>query len=168
MTRDTVRGERGVSTPLDVALGILLVGAAVGVIVGVQPVADPSPTMGGSVLLGSPLEVTYTAGDDSATVRGTVGGLFGDAILSGHGGVSARDRAYRDAVQATVDGRLDRNNRPIQLVGYCRGTADRNPLVAGRTVPMDRPVRASVYEVAGTPADGVRCDPAIVVRRWSS
>lgn len=142
MTRD-----RGVSTPLDVALGILLVGAAVGVLVGIQPAADPGPAVSGSVMLGSPMEVTYQTHDGTATVTGTMGGLIGDATLAGHGNVSGRDRAFREAVRATVDGRLDTYNRPIQIVGYCRGTPQRNLLVAGRSVPPDRPIRATVYEI---------------------
>lgn len=148
MTRD-----RGVSTPLDVALGILLIGAAVGVIVGIQPVADPGPSVGGSVMLGSPLEVTYQTEDGSATVSGTMGGLIGDATLAGHGTVSARDRAFREAVRARVDERLDTDNRPVQLVGYCRGSRDRNPLVAGRAVPPDRPIRATVYDIPASSDD---------------
>lgn len=142
-------GDRGVSTPLDVAVGLLLVGAAVGVIAGMQPTPDPGSAVTGSVLLGSTLEVTYPTDDGNATVTGTMGGLVGDAVLAGHGNMSRRDRAFREAVQSAVDRRLDTHNRPVQIVGYCSAAGDTDTLIAGRSVPPDRPIRAAVYEVPG-------------------
>lgn len=176
-----MNSERGLSTPLDVAVGLLLVGAAVGVIAGVpahqSSQADPGPR--GSVLLGSVIEVSYETERGPAAVTGTIGGLVGEAVIatgptaqagSSSANKSAETRAFVEAVRRKVGGRVSELGVPIQIVGYCRSGAG-DPLVIGRSVPQGAAVTASVYD-SSQPATlnrstAAECDPAVVVRRWS-
>ena len=165
-------GNRGMSTPLDVALGLLLVGAAVGVIAGIQPAVPDTPDSRGSVLLGSQIEVTYETADGPAQVSGTMGGLLGDAVRAGTGKVDSRDRAFRRAVTEAADSRVSALGPPIQVIGYCTANP-REPasLVVGEMVPPETPIRAAVYELPTDDRESTRspadCQPAVVVRRWS-
>lgn len=165
-------GTRGMSTPLDVALGLLLVGAAVSVIAGIQPAVPDTPDSRGSVLLGSQMEITYETSDGPARVSGTMGGLLGEAVRAGTWQPDARDKAFRRAVAEAADSRVSDLGPPIQIIGYCsakpRASAS---LVVGETVPPEIPIRATVYELpsggSGSSSSTDRCQPAIVVRRWS-
>jgi hypothetical protein len=165
-------GDRGISTVVDVAVGLLLVGAAVGVVAGINPPADASPDTSGSVLLGTRMEVSSGADDPTARVTGAMGSLIADAALAGTPPVSSRDRAFRRAVRSAVSRRLSKLGVPFQVVGFCRQGPMSASIVAGPDVPPDRPVRATVYEVPPPEAlrnetPSGRCDPAVVVRRWS-
>lgn len=187
MTRESrsPSGSRGISTVVDVAIGLLLVSAAVSVIAGINPPADNTPETSGSVLLGSRVDVQVAASGPETTVTGTMGGMVGDAVLAGQPPVTARDRAFRRAVRAAVERRISETGVPIQVIGYCRGGAAAGAggddgsmpsgqaiFVAGADTPPERPIRAVVYDVPGGPATGTPsgnrdCEPAVVVRRWS-
>lgn len=181
--------NRGLSTPIDVAIGILLVGVAVSVIAGIQPAAPDTPE-GGSVLLGTTMEVTYENPDGRAVVSGSMGGLLGEAVLAGVGTPTPREQAFRIAVRETVSKRLSTLGPPIQVVGFCRGDHSGGAsITVGESVPPDTPIRATVYALPpvddspSTPSDGstsaptqgetthtdtTGCQPALVVRRWST
>lgn len=161
--------NRGLSTPLDVAVGLLLVGAAVGVISGIQPPPDTGTDVGGSELLGSTVEVEYA--DDSGPVRltGTIGGLLAEAVAGTHNSDSPRASHFRAGVRAELDARIARLGVPIQLVGFCRGSQASEPLVVGGDPPAGGPIRAVVYPLPSrdSTSAATSCRPAVVVRRWS-
>lgn len=173
---------RGMSTPLDVAVGVLLVGAAVGVVAGIGPAPDSPPSTSGSVVLGSTITVTYETDAGQATVTGTMGGLLADAVAASEPPVTERDRQFVRAVTGTIEDRLDRTGIPVELIGVCDSPGPDAPrLRVGGPAPPDGPVRATVHELpaqsegdgpeteaATAAAESDRCTPTVVVRRWSS
>lgn len=163
--------ERGISTPIDVVLGLLMVGLAAGVVVTAAPAPVESPPDDArAALLGSSVTVEFGTDDGDWTVRKTVGGLLADAAVAGQGEPSTRERAYRSAARAAITDHVETHNAHLQLVGVCRGPATIEPLVAGRTPPADRPIRATVYELprpSTGPTGGSGCEPIVVLRRWS-
>jgi hypothetical protein len=175
--------DRGVSTPIDVGLGILLVSGAVALLVGMQPPVETGMTPDGPVLVGSTIEVSYSVDGRSTAVAGTMGGLVGDAVLAGRGTVTPQDRAFRRAVRRSVDRRIEHFTVPMQVLGYCAATSRGPQFVAGADVPPSEPVQASVFQVParrtadavasdrgepaeGSAASGPKCDPRVVVRWW--
>ncbi|MFB6069606.1 MAG: hypothetical protein ABEJ76_01175 [Halanaeroarchaeum sp.] len=155
---------RGLSTVVDVAFAILLVGSSVAVLSGVHP-ADPAPRVqpgtGGEAVAGSTMTVRYERADGaSAAVTGTVAGLVRDAAIARHRGVGGR---YVAAVTDAVDDRLAETGVRAQIVGACPGD---DPVVAGQTPAGSRGIRATAYRWNAT--EGVDdCRPTVVVRRWS-
>lgn len=161
---------RGLSTPIDVVLGLLLVGAAVAVLSGIQAPTTGDLDPNGAVLLGGTHEVTVDGEGDTATVSGTMGGLVGDAVLASREPTSPRETAFVTAVRALVDRQVERSGAPIQIVGFCRGVADPEPIVMGARTPPEGPIGATVYDVPVSetgPTEGEDpCRPAVVVRWW--
>lgn len=161
--------NRGLSTPLDVAVGLLLVGAAVGVISGIQPPPDTGTDVGGSVLLGSTVELEYSDPNGPVRLTGTVGGVLGEAVAGTHGSDPQRAADFREAVRQELDSRIGALGIPVQLVGFCRANRPSNPVVVGADPPADEPIRAVVYPLpsGGSASNTTSCRPAVVVRRWS-
>ncbi|MFB6110300.1 MAG: hypothetical protein ABEJ60_05430 [Halodesulfurarchaeum sp.] len=163
-------GERGMSTVVDVALGLVLLGAAAGVIA-TAPVAPEQnqPQAGAPVLLGPTLTVEFQTESGHWTVEETVGGLVGRAAIAGSTPSSDRSAAFREAVETSVRRYLDAHAASVQVVGVCRGTDSVDPLLIGPAPPGDRPVRATVYALPATHSatNGSACDPVVVLRRWS-
>jgi len=164
--------DRGMSTPLDVALGLLLVGAAIGVVAGINPGAQSTPSADGSVVLGSTVTVTYETDDGRASVTGTMGGLLADAVVASRPPATDRERRFARAARRTVDERLDRLGIPVETIGTCKGApADAARLRAGGPAPPGAPVRAVVHEFPSHQDENAsatdECTPIIVVRRWS-
>ncbi|AOW80638.1 hypothetical protein HTSR_1462 [Halodesulfurarchaeum formicicum] len=160
--------ERGVSTVLDVVLGLLLVGLAAGVLVtSIPQPADPPTADGTPSVLGSTLTVEYETSAGAHSVEATVGTLLGDAILASHGSQTPRTAAFRSAVETRVSSHLETHGLPVQLVGSCRGNESTDPLVVGPAPPGDQVVRATVYQVPAPASATEQCEPVVVVRRWS-
>ncbi|MFB6267034.1 MAG: hypothetical protein ABEI31_05185 [Halodesulfurarchaeum sp.] len=164
--------DRGMSTPVDVALAMLLVAASVGTLATIPEQAPPEPQVKGSVLLGSRLEVTYRVPEGRAAVTGTVGSLLQEAARATVPPVTPRERAFVEAVTAAVDRRLHRIGSPVQLVAVCTPRDEGTVLRIGSTPPTDVPVRSAVYgykERSPTTSSESRpaCRPLVVVRRWS-
>lgn len=162
--------SRGMSTPIDVAVGLLLVGAAVAVLSGIQPPATGGVDPNGAVLLGTSHEVPVEIEGETWTVSGTMGGLIGDAVLASREPTSPREAAFVVTVRETVDQQIERTGAPIQIVGFCRGPAGPTPLVMGSRIPPEGTVGATLYEVpagrAGAHEGDDHCMPAVVVRWW--
>ena len=159
--------DRGISTPIDVALGLLLVGLATGVVVTAAPTpVETPPDDARAAMLGSSVTVQFDTDAGEWTVRETVGGLLGAAARAGHGDQTARETAYRSAARETITEHVETHGAHVQLIGVCRGAGTVDPLIAGPTPPGDRPIRATVYD---PPKDSARahCDPIVVLRRWS-
>lgn len=162
-----MKSDRGVSTPIDVVLGLLLVGIATGVVATAAPTPVEKPPQGGQeAILGSSLTVEFETEAGNWTVRNTVGGHLAAAARAGQSSRSDRASAYRSATQAAVSELVETHGMHVQILGACRGPARPTPLVAGRTPPPDRPVSATVYERPGLASDG-ECQPVVVLRRWS-
>lgn len=163
MTRD-----RALSTPIDVVLGLLLIGIATGVVVTAvpAPVEEP-PADVQTAILGSSLTVAYETDDGTGTVQETVGGLLADAAMAGHGPTAERDIAFREATQQAIAEHIETHGAPVQVIGVCRGAGSVDPLVVGRTPPPDQPIRATVYEPPQTGSGPPECQPVVVLRRWS-
>ncbi|MFB6153915.1 MAG: hypothetical protein ABEJ27_06650 [Halodesulfurarchaeum sp.] len=165
--------DRGMSTPLDVALAMLLVAASVGTLATIPNEAPPSPEVKGSVLLGSRLEVAYRVPDGRATVSGTVGSLLQEAARAKAAPLTSRERAFVEAVTGAVDRRLHRIGSPVQLVAVCPQRDGLNRILrVGLTPPGRVPVRSAVYGLPrrGAPASSdptETCRPLVIVRRWS-
>ncbi|MDZ7849306.1 MAG: hypothetical protein U5K70_00320 [Halodesulfurarchaeum sp.] len=163
--------DRGISTPIDVVLGLLMVGLAAGVVVTAAPApVDAPPNDARATILGSSVTVEFGTDAGDWTVRKTVGGLLADAAVAGQGDLTVHERAYRRATRKAITDHVQTHNAHLQLVGVCRGTESVEPLVAGQSPPNDRPIRATVYEVPQPPSDGESqhaCDPIVVLRRWS-
>lgn len=159
--------DRAISTPIDVVLGLVLVGLATGVVATAVPAPVDTPTDGGqSAILGSSITVQFETEAGEWTVRETVGGHLADAALAGQES-NSRNVAYRDATRTAISNYVETHGRHVQVIGVCRGT-EADPLIAGRTPPGDRPVRATVYEVPySTGTSEPDCDPVVVLRRWS-
>jgi hypothetical protein len=159
--------DRGISTPIDVALGLLLVGLATGVVVTAAPTpVETPPDDARAAMLGSSVTVHFDTDAGEWTVRETVGGLLGAAARAGHGDRTPREEAYRSAARETLTEHVDTHGAHVQLVGVCRGAETVDPVIAGPTPPGDRPIRATVYDL---PTDSAQphCDPIVVLRRWS-
>lgn len=163
--------NRGISTPIDVVLGLLLVGLAAGVVVTAAPAPVESPPDDArAAILGSSVTVEFGTDAGDWTVRKTVGGLLADAAVADQGKPSPREQAYRSAAREAITDHVETHNAHLQVVGVCRGTEPTDPLVAGRTPPADRPVRATVYELPRPSAAATgesACEPIVVLRRWS-
>lgn len=161
--------DRAISTPIDVVLGLVLVGLATGVVATAAPAPVESPADGGqAALLGSSVTVEFEAGDDHWTVHESVGGHLADAARAGQEPITPEDEAYRVAAQAAITDHVETYGPHVQVVGFCRNVSTPDPFVAGRTPPADRPVSATVYELP-EPTDGneTACRPTVVLRRWS-
>lgn len=162
--------NRGISTVVDVAIAIVLVGASVALLSGVpapdQP-THPSSESAGAAIAGSTTTVHYDRADgQSAVVTGTAAGLLRDAAIARHRGVG---EPFVEAVARTVARRIERTGTRAQLVAAC---PDSDPVVAGTGPPDERPVSATVFRwgrsgVNGTTDEEDRCHPVVVVRRWS-
>ena len=161
--------ERAISTPIDVVLGLVLVGIATGVVATAAPAPVESPPDGGqAALLGSSVTVEFETEAGHWTVHETVGGHLADAALAGQEPLTAKDEAYRVAVRAAITDHVETYGPHVQVVGFCRNASTPDPFVAGRTPPADRPVSATVYELPEpTGDDTTDCRPAVVLRRWS-
>ena len=162
--------DRGISTPIDVALGLLLVGLATGVVVTAAPApVETPPDDARAAILGSSVTVEFDTDAGAWTVRETVGGLLAEGARAGHGEQTPRDRAYRRAARQTITEHVATHGVHLQLIGVCRGAETVDPLVAGPTPPGDRPIRATVYDVPKPQHSTTRasCDPIVVLRRWS-
>ncbi len=159
--------DRGISTPIDVVLGLLLVAIATGVVATAVPPPSPQPPADvQSAMLGSTITVEYETAAGQWTVRETVGGLLADGAMAGQGQSSERDEVFREAIRTTVTEHVETHGAHVQVIGACRGTSAVDPLIAGRTPPTDTPVRATVYEPP-RPAESDTCQPIVVFRRWS-
>jgi len=157
--------ERGISTPIDVVLGLLLVAVATGVVATAVPAPAPAPPSDSqAAILGGSLTVTVETEAGTWTSTQTLGGHVADAAALG-GSVTARESAYREAVTQAVRERIATHNVDAQVVGYCRGEPQ-SRVVAGPRPPADRPVRATTYHVPGVEANGNHT-PVVVFRRWS-
>lgn len=166
--------ERGLSTPIDVSIALVLVAASVLVIGGIDPVEPDPPDVQGSALLGGPLEITYNGDAGTVTVAGTVGGLMSDAAVVATTSNSAEDAAFVSAVEHSADRELERRGVPAQVVATCNRSdaGSVTQIEAGPRPPADAVVYATVYRrTPASPRDGAertdRCEPLIVVRRWS-
>lgn len=160
--------DRGVSTVVDVALGLLLVGAAAGVIATAPVAPDQTVTeRGAPSLLGPTITVEFETEAGHWTVEESVGGLVGRAAVADP--ETERSAAFRAAVERAVGSYLDRHAAAVQLVGSCRGPDAGEPLLIGTAPPDDRPVRATTYELSttGPSTNGSACEPIVVLRRWS-
>lgn len=160
-------GDRGLSTPIDAVLGLLLVGIAAGVVTMGSPAPPPEPPEEVQpAILGSMTTVSYETGEGQWTVRETVGGHVADAALAGDVR-SPHEDAYREAVQARITSLVDEHGFHVQVIGFCRGADHADPVVAGKTPPLDRPVRATAYDLGQYSRNGTDCKPEVVLRRWS-
>ncbi|MBS3759866.1 DUF7284 family protein [Halodesulfurarchaeum sp.] len=161
--------DRAISTPIDVVLGLLLVGIATGVVATAVPAPIETPSDGGqAAILGSSLTVEFESEGSNWTVHETVGGHLADAALAGDGANSSRKVAYRQATRAAITDHVETHGAPVQVIGVCRGTQEADPLLAGRTPPGDRPIRATVYELPQPIGiNETECQPVVVLRRWS-
>jgi len=159
--------DRGVSTPIDAMLGLLLIGIAAGVITMGSPAPPPDPPAEVQpAILGSTTSVAFETEEGHWTVRETVGGHVADASLADDDR-SPKERAYREAVQAQISAIVTEHGFHVQVIGYCRGPEDADPIVAGKTPPPDRPVRATTYDLAPYTRNGTERKPVVVLRRWS-
>ena len=158
--------NRGLSTPIDVVLGLLLVAIATGVVATAAPAPAPEPpSHSQAAIIGSSLTVTVETGDGTWTSTQPLGGHVADAATAG-GSEAARGRAYRAAVVAAVQERLSAHHFDAQVLGYCR-SGPTEPVVAGPQPPTDRPVTAIQYDVPGSNPTG-NCTAVVVLRRWSA
>lgn len=161
--------DRAISTPIDVVLGLLLVGIATGVVATAVPAPIQTPSDGGqAAILGSSITVEFESEGNHWTVHETVGGHLADAALAGHGPNSNRTAAYRQATRAAISNHVETHGVHGQVIGVCRGPSAVDPIIAGRTPPDDQPVRATVYELPQpTGTNETECEPVVVLRRWS-
>ncbi|MFB6085360.1 MAG: hypothetical protein ABEJ84_00920 [Halodesulfurarchaeum sp.] len=161
--------DRGISTPIDVVLGLLMIGLAAGVVVMAVPApVETPPDDARAAILGSSIVVEFDTDAGDWTVRETVGGLLADAAVAGWGVETPPERAYRRATRTAITDHIETHGVHLQLVGVCRGAESIDPLVAGRPPKADRPVRATVYELPSTQSGGSSgCEPIVVLRRWS-
>ncbi|MFB6135110.1 MAG: hypothetical protein ABEJ55_08990 [Halanaeroarchaeum sp.] len=160
--------SRGISTVLDVGIAIVVVGAAVGILVGIP---SPSSNQGGTAapvdgaaIAGSTTTITYPRdGGGPAVVTGTAAGLLADAARARQDGTGA---AYVDAITAAIDERIDDTGATTQLVAACTaGPSRRDHVVAGPAPPGGVAVDATTYHLDGNVSEG--CRPVVVLRRWS-
>jgi hypothetical protein len=158
--------DRGISTPIDVVLGLLLVAVATGVVATAVPAPPPEPPSNAqAAILGSSLTVTVETDAGTWTSTQPVGAHVADAARVRQDG-PARETAYREAVVAAVRERIATHNLDAQVVGFCPDHPGRR-VVAGPQPPADRPVRATSYAVPA--GDRPRNQtPVVVLRRWSA
>lgn len=158
--------DRGISTPIDVVLGLLLVAVATGVVATAVPAPAPEPPRNSqAAILGSSLTVTVETDAGTWTSTQTLGGHVADAATVGEDS-TARETAYREAVVAGVRERIATHNFDAQVVGFCPAHPQRR-VVAGPQPPADRPVRATRYAVPVGERSRNRT-PVVVLRRWSA
>ncbi|MFW5965144.1 MAG: DUF7284 family protein [Halodesulfurarchaeum sp.] len=159
--------DRGLSTPIDVVVGLLLVGLAAGVVVNAVPVDEPAPADAGRPsLLGASMTVEFSTTGETWTVTGTAGGLLADAARA-HSEGDPRAPAFEEAVVEEVSETV-LSRGPMQVVGYCRADRTVEPIVVGNDPPSDARVRATVYDLPPVNESSESCEPAVSLRRWSS
>ncbi len=159
-------GDRGISTPIDVVLGLLLVAVATGVVATAVPAPDPEPPSNAqAAILGSSLTVTVETGAGTWTNTQTVGGHVADAATVRQDD-AAKETAYREAVLAAVRERIATHNFDAQVLAYCPDHPQ-GRIVVGPDPPADRPVRATSYAVPAGDRPRNRT-PVVVLRRWSA
>ncbi|GGM68339.1 hypothetical protein J2752_002087 [Halarchaeum rubridurum] len=137
--------SRGLSTVLDVAVCVLLVGGAVVTLAGIAPptpAADTAPAATARAALDS----TATVPVDGAPVRGSVAALFADAAVA-RGGDTAPP-GYVAAVERAAARRL------ANASGRASLTASWRP---------DGPCRATTLTAGATPPPGVAVDAVTFV-----
>ncbi len=163
--------NRGISTPIDVVLGLLFIGLAAGVVATAAPTpVETPPDDGRAAILGSSVTVEFETDGGEWTIQETVGGLLADAAVAGKGEATARESAFRSATRTAITEHVTTHGAQMQLVGVCRGLDSPGPFVAGRIPPGDQPIRATVYELPEPGTDSTTegdCRPAVVLRRWS-
>lgn len=140
--------SRAVSTPLDAALAVLLVAAAIAVLVAAQPPGDPAPSphrVADAVL---PVTANVSCTGRAGRVRAPLGDLLASAAIHRTPPTCAT-RAAERALSLAVP----RANLTLAANG-------RRVLAAGRPPRGDR-VRAATADLPGAP------DAIIVVRTWS-
>jgi hypothetical protein len=160
-------GDRAVSTPIDVVLGLLFVGIAAGVVATAAPAPPPDPPQGNQpAVLGSTVTVSVETDAGEWTVRETIGGHLADAAQAGRDS-SRPATAYREAVADAVTDWLATRTIDAQVIGYCSASGDVTPVRAGPSPPADRPVRATTYDLPARKVGNGTCRPTVVLRRWS-
>jgi hypothetical protein len=158
--------NRGLSTPIDVVLGLLLVAIATGVVATAVPAPAPEPPSNSqAAILGSSLTVTVETGDGTWRSTQPLGGHVADAATVARA-ETGRGEAYRAAVVAAVQERLATHDFHAQVLGYCPSEPAKS-VVAGPEPPADRPVRATRYDVPGEAGTGNHT-PVVILRRWSA
>lgn len=160
--------SRGLSTVLDVALCVLLVGGAVVALSTVVPdahpdtVADATPTDTARAVLASTARVEVR----NATVEGPVASLLADAaVADGRRG----DAVYAAVVETAARRRLVNTSRRASLTASWRPDRPCRPvtLAVGATPPTGASVDAVTLPV---PTDASACGDApvrLTLRTWS-
>lgn len=157
--------DRGISTPIDVVLGLLLVAIATGVVATAVPAPPPEPPGNSqAAILGGTLTVSVETEAGTWKSTQTVGGHVADAAALGRN-TTPREAAYRTAVKRAVRKRIGTHEFRAQVVGY-RPDRPGERVVIGPRPPDDRPVRATTYDVTGVDRRAEQT-PVVVLRRWS-
>ncbi|WP_435098247.1 DUF7284 family protein [Halarchaeum sp. P4] len=159
--------DRGLSTVLDVAVCVLLVGAGVVALTAAVPDESVPATTDPTATARAVLDSTATVTVANETVRGTLATLLVDAaVADGH----ARAPDYADAVSVVATRRLANTTRTAAVTASwqpdapCRAAV----LAVGPTPPVGAAVDAVTLTVPTTNATGCgRASVHLTVRTWS-
>ncbi|MFB6114045.1 MAG: hypothetical protein ABEJ58_08090 [Halodesulfurarchaeum sp.] len=161
------------STPIDVAFGLLLVSASILVVVSIDRTPPEKPMADGTTVLGETMTVRYRTSDGPARITATTGTVLLDAArISAN--TSPMGTRFVAAVRRTTERRLSRRGMRIQIVATCRNrTESGSVLLIGPSPPSRGAIRSTV--VGPTATDGLErappvdaCAPIVVVREWTS